>query len=659
MRSLHVVVLGGMLCLAGCGGAELAPVRDTAVAERAAALTSHVRVGWHLPLEVTVLATQRDEGAGLSDGQRALLLHQLDQAWACQDRAAFDFFRLELRLADDVERPTVRAQRGSPGLVIELPAGGQEVAGADALLDALAERFEWDATPAWWAGETPEELARALTRDLDKLAGLEDELELECRRLELLGATLLARREADKEPSLTPSEAAFARGAQLRGTFALHRALNTLARWRAVLEAPDFPHPGPARLVLLRARLVFEGCLGWLLQDLVGGRAVLRVWDDSWWHRNPLYKALDPSVDLHGLDEQGRTIPAGSVRALLQLRCDMGLSAFLERVDQACPDLEALVPIGGPLREPCLRARQRVGPARRRVDERAIPFFTAWKELWDARLKGGVTLPFYGLVSSVSRFLGHTRLVAPQPAVSPTQLAALEALLRPGDIVLVRQDWFLSNAFLPGFWPHAMLYLGPREAWEALRLPDGSRLGDDPLAQRVAAGLGEEERVLEAVSAGVVLSTMLHAAHKDYVVALRPDLPEAEVAAALRRAFAFYGRPYDFDFDFASDDRVVCTELVYRAYDPQLNFRVQAEAEPPPVPRVPGVIPVAGRETMPANEVARYALYMLDHPQPADALRYPGRKLRVLGLLDRARGGGAELHLGPAAEQVLRLTVDR
>ena len=647
--------------LVACGGPALVPARDPAVAQRADALALHVRTGWHLPLEVQVLAPAREDGGErtLSEAERARLLRQLDEARECQDRAAFDFFRLVVQLDPRVERPEVRAEDEPPGLHVSLPLQGDQVAAADGLMDALARHFDWDGTPAWWEGEEPDSLALALARDLDKLGVLEDELVLECRRLELLASTLIARREADQEPVLTPSEAEFARAAQLRATFALHRVLNTLARWRAVLDDDAFPHPGPARLVLLRARLIYEGGLGWLLQALVGGRAVLRVWDDAWWHRNPLYKALDPAVDLRGVDEAGHTIPAGSVRALLRLRCDLGLSAFLDDVDEACPDPAALVPAEGPLHDPAQRALARVAPARQRVEERSIPLLSAWKELWDARLKEGFSFPFYGLVSSLSQFLGHTRLVAPRPAVSSGQVAALEAMLRPGDVLLVRQDWFLSNAFLPGFWPHALLYLGPPDAWGALRLPDGTRLGDDPLGRRVRGAVQGEERVLEAISAGVVVSTPEHALRKDYVVALRPELPEAEVAAALKRAFVFQGRPYDFEFDFATDDRLVCTELVYRAYDPALNFRVHLQAPQAPGPRVPGVIPMAGRETMPANEVARYALYMLDHPAPDARLAYPGKKLQVLALLDRAPGGGAELHIGAEAERVLRVTVDR
>jgi hypothetical protein len=70
------------------------------------------------------------------------------------------------------------------------------------------------------------------------------------------------------------------------------------------------------------------------------------------------------------------------------------------------------------------------------------------------------------------------------------------------------------------------------------------------------------------------------------------------------------------------------------------------------------VIEMAGRLTMPANELARYALHMHDHPEPAPARRYPGRKLRLLFFADRA-GDAARIHEGPGALDALRASVLR
>src|SRR5690606_22773108 len=110
----------------------------------------------------------------------------------------------------------------------------------------------------------------------------------------------------------------------------------------------------------------------------------------------------------------------------------------------------------------------------------AFTAFAAWQETWDARLKGGFTFPFYVVVAQVACFLGDTRTSWRAPAVSPEQAEALAGKPAPGDILIVRQDDFLSNAFLPGFWPHAILWLGPEEAWTRLKLEDGTPLGDDP-----------------------------------------------------------------------------------------------------------------------------------------------------------------------------------
>ena len=42
-------------------------------------------------------------------------------------------------------------------------------------------------------------------------------------------------------------------------------------------------------------------------------------------------------------------------------------------------------------------------------------------------------------------------------------------------------------------------------------------------------------------------------------------------SAAIGRAFALLGTPYDFSFDLSSQDKIICTELVYRAYAPYLD----------------------------------------------------------------------------------------
>jgi hypothetical protein len=73
--------------------------------------------------------------------------------------------------------------------------------------------------------------------------------------------------------------------------------------------------------------------------------------------------------------------------------------------------------------------------------------------------------------------------------------------------------------------------------------------------------------VLEARKDGVLFRPLADTLAVDAVAILRPRLEAAEIGRALAQAVVHEGKLYNFDFDFFTADRLVCTEVVYRAYD--------------------------------------------------------------------------------------------
>jgi hypothetical protein len=201
------------------------------------------------------------------------------------------------------------------------------------------------------------------------------------------------------------------------------------------------------------------------------------------------------------------------------------------------------------------------------------------------RVKEDAYTPVYSIQSMLSTWIGDARIVQDKPLISLDQIREVAPRLRAGDIILERRNWFLSNAFLPGFWPHSALYVGSPG--------DLRRLGilEHP---EVRAHLAEFEReapaVIEAVSDGVILNSLSHSLHADYVAVLRPRLTDAQIAQAIVKGFSHLGKPYDFEFDFFTSDKLVCTELVYRSYEGLLHF---------------DLVRVMGRDTLPAIEIVR------------------------------------------------------
>jgi hypothetical protein len=236
---------------------------------------------------------------------------------------------------------------------------------------------------------------------------------------------------------------------------------------------------------------------------------------------------------------------------------------------------------------------------------------------------------WYPAQTKVAEWMGDTRVRrAGRYLITHEQQEQMDAELLPGDIMLSRKNWYVSNVGLPGFWPHAILYVGdPGKfdayfndpevlAWVEAESGEASSLLEyiqrempsEALAYRVGRA-GHPHRVIEAISEGVVLNGLDHVCG-DYTAVLRPRLSKVEKARAIVFAFRQLSKPYDFEFDFATDHALVCTELVWRAYRPRQDMK---GLDLP-------LVKLAGRRTLPANEIAK--IYASERGAPDAQLEF-------------------------------------
>ena len=170
--------------------------------------------------------------------------------------------------------------------------------------------------------------------------------------------------------------------------------------------------------------------------------------------------------------------------------------------------------------------------------------------------------------------------------VTEDQLQVIGAFLQPGDVLVTRHAKALTNIFLPGFWPHAALYVGTAEQREALGIKADwakEQLWIDDVC------------VLEARKDGVRMRPLTDTLYVDVFAVLRPSLTTDSICRGIERALQHEGKMYNFDFDFFNSDRIVCTEVVYRAYDGLENMRFPLHER-------------AGRKTLSAEDLLNYAI---------------------------------------------------
>ncbi len=133
--------------------------------------------------------------------------------------------------------------------------------------------------------------------------------------------------------------------------------------------------------------------------------------------------------------------------------------------------------------------------------------------------------------------------------------------LKPGDILLEKTPFRLTDQFIPGYWGHAAVWIGNEQELKVLGL------WNNPLVKPWHEKIQQGHSIVEALRSGVELDPLSHFMNIDDMVILRDNRMSSEqLRDVIINAFRQLGKAYDFNFDITTSDRIVCSELVYVSY---------------------------------------------------------------------------------------------
>ena len=194
------------------------------------------------------------------------------------------------------------------------------------------------------------------------------------------------------------------------------------------------------------------------------------------------------------------------------------------------------------------------------VDETKTKMFDTW----------------FPIQRNVANTMGHINISSrkDEKFIDDELIDEMQKAMEPGDVMLQRRNWYISNIGIPGFWTHSALYTGNLDEMDSFFSSEFPYKDTDSLSEYLQKYLPNiytelqttDSSVIEAIEPGVVLQSLRESAHADFVVVLRPNLNKMDKLQALITAFENRGKPYDYNFDFDTRDALVCSELIYDAY---------------------------------------------------------------------------------------------
>ncbi|MCX6756553.1 MAG: YiiX/YebB-like N1pC/P60 family cysteine hydrolase [Candidatus Nomurabacteria bacterium] len=192
-------------------------------------------------------------------------------------------------------------------------------------------------------------------------------------------------------------------------------------------------------------------------------------------------------------------------------------------------------------------------------------------------VENGLFNSWFPIQKNVANTMGNILVSSRKETfITLEQIQEMKLTLRPGDIFIERRNWHASNVGIPGFWPHAALYIGtlqeadaffqelfPLEGYTSYSLFVMDKYPKLYEKYTSKDSNGYEYAVIEGQAPGIILLPLEKSAKADYLGVVRPRLEKSDTLKAILRSFENFGKPYDYNFDFETRDELVCSDFIF------------------------------------------------------------------------------------------------
>jgi len=133
--------------------------------------------------------------------------------------------------------------------------------------------------------------------------------------------------------------------------------------------------------------------------------------------------------------------------------------------------------------------------------------------------------------------------------------------IQAGDILLEKTPFRLTDKLIPGYWGHVAIWIGSEAELKELGI------WDHPVVEKFHKKIQSSQLIAEALRSGVELNSLKKFMNVDDLAVLRKKNFDTEARAeAIIRTLRQIGKSYDFNFDIETNDKIVCSELIYVSF---------------------------------------------------------------------------------------------